>query len=331
MRNPTHVVMVGLLLGTVAVPVWADDAPTVDPKAKAILEQTARAYRGLHSLEQETTYSSSGTGLGRLLRAKLLVQRPNKLLLELYQRSPEKPNGAVHRYVSDGKSYYTYKETDFSTLQMDNTYTEDKAPRDLAAFKDLTGSLEMAALGGADAFGALLKQARGARVEEAAPVDNVGCDVVSLDIGNADRTGEIRLFLAQSDHLLRKMVYESKEIPKPEPKPDPNVKIDPNELPLDPLEPPKPVHFEYVNAVIANPDFSKGTFTWLKPVGAWRQMNNPQGILNQTRKGQQQPYVLAQPLDTSDVTGASDLSKPTKKVHASDLVKQAQKQRKKAQ
>src|SRR5438477_12029276 len=74
----------------------ADDTPSIDPKAKSILEQSTRAYRDLHSLQQETTYTATGTGLGRLLRAKLLVQRPNKLLLELYERDPVKVNGAVH-------------------------------------------------------------------------------------------------------------------------------------------------------------------------------------------------------------------------------------------
>lgn len=323
-----------LMLACLAVPAVsgrADDGPAIDPKAKAVLDQASRAYHGLRSLEQETVYNASGTGLGRLLRSKLTIQKPNRLLLEVYERSPDKPNGSVKRFVCDGKSYYTYKETDFSTLQMDNTYTEDKAPRDLAAFKDLTGSLEMAELGGVDAFGALLKQARGAKVEEPASVDNVACDVVTMDVGTADRTGSMRMFFAQTDHLLRKMVYDSKEIEKPALKVDPGTPVDPNELPLEPLDPPKPIHFEYENTVIPNPDLSKDTFKWLKPAGAWRQMNNPQAVLNQQRKGQQQPYVLAQPIDTSDVSDVTDLSKPTKKVHASDLVKKAQQQRKKGQ
>ena len=314
-----------LALSFLSVSAFVQNSASIDPKAKTILEQTVRAYHDLRSLEQETVYNASGTGLGRLLKSKLLVQKPNKLLLELYERDPNKTNGAVSRFLCDGKSFYTYRETDFSTLQMDNTFTEDKAPRSLAAFKDLTGSMEIAALGGADPFAALLKQARVVKIEEPVVVDGAQNDVVLLDMGNQDRTGELRLFLSQSDHLMRKMVYDSKEIPKPQPKTDPPPTLEPGELPLDPLEPPKPVHFEYENRVTPNPPIAKDAFKWLKPPGAWRALNNADAITNQKRKGAA-PYVIATPIDTPKSTDPSDM-KPTKTVHASDLIKKAQKRK----
>src|ERR1041385_5580567 len=112
------------------------DGPAIEPRARAILAEMERAYRDLHSLSQETTYSG-----GTSQQARLFFQKPNRIAIDLGAR----------RVLCDGKNMYYFS-------QADNQYSVDKAPHKLSDLPFMSGGLELAALAGLDAVGPLMKQ-----------------------------------------------------------------------------------------------------------------------------------------------------------------------------
>lgn len=320
MNRVRRITLIAACAVAAAIPCGARGQEAIEPQAKAALEAMVQAYRSLHSLEQDTTYSASGTMARSMVKSRLVIQRPNRLLLEVTQRTAERAEPVLRRFLSDGKDLYSYND-------LQNYYSKDKAPRDLAGFRELASSIEMAALMGVDPFQVLAAQAKSVKMETPAEVDGVPTDVVLLDSSNPDRTAEVRFYLGQKDHLIRRFTLDSKEIPKPEPpkpaQPDPND--DPNLPPLEPLGPPPPVHFEYVNQVYADRAIPGSVFHWQEPPGALL-YQGATAFLNQ--KGKAGRYKIASPLDLYNTTEPLDLSKPTRKVSARELVEKANKQRK---
>jgi outer membrane lipoprotein-sorting protein len=294
--------------------------PSVDTRAKGVLAEMVAAYRKLRTLDQESTYAASGSALGRLIKSRLVVQRPNKLFLEMTERTPELPQPVVRRYQSDGKSFYSYFESH-------GVFTMAKAPKDLSGFKDLATNLEMAALAGVDPFATLARQARSVKMEEPAEAGGMPVDVVAVDFSDEFRTGEARLYIGKEDRLLRRFTFDTTPTPRPPP-PKTETTPDPDELPLDPPLPPKPTHFEYESKVSLNKEVGKDTFKWIAPPGAMLMREDPLAYLDQSRKDRKRAYQLAEPIDFSNVAEPKDLSKPTKKVFASDLIKKATKPKK---
>src|SRR5688500_204442 len=152
------------------------DERAFEPRAKAALEEMVKAYRRLKSLEQESVYDSRGSSAARILKTKLVFERPNRLLLEIHERSPQKES-SIRRFVSDGKDLYSYSE-------MEGHFVKDKAPRNLEGLRELATSVEMAAIMGIDPFASLSQQARSARLEEPVALDGIACDVVFVDVGD---------------------------------------------------------------------------------------------------------------------------------------------------
>ena len=294
--------------------VRADDS-VFDPKARATLDEMVKAYRSVRTLDQETSYS----GAGAIVKSHLVVQRPNKLLLEIWESRAERPQPVMRRILSDGKDLYYYSD-------FDNNYSKQKAPRDLSGFRDMAISAELAALAGADPFELLSKRTRSAKMEEPVDIDGTMTDVVAIDISEEQRTVIARLFIGQSDHLIRRFSFDSKPIPSAKPKtPDPPP-LDENGFPLETLADPLPIQLGYENKVQLNKETPKDSFKWLAPPGAMQRMDDPNGYLNQDRKGRDK-LIIAQPTDLSKPTRPKDLSKPTKHTHAKDLIEKATKRK----
>jgi outer membrane lipoprotein-sorting protein len=302
-------------LATALSPVLAD-GPAIDPKARLLLDEMVKAYRSLHTLDQETVYSG-----GTANSSRVYFQRPNRISIEMME--PGQTGIGSRRVLCDGKNIYYFS-------QSTNQYSIDKAPGKLSDLPFMSGGLELAALAGLDAVAPLLKQAKSARLDEPVQVDGVKNDVIVLDISNAEKTGELRLYTGQADHLIRRFDFQSRIIAKPEPEPaQPDPPLEPGELPLEKPTGSLPVKFSYENRVVANKDILKDAFKWVVPPGAMMLHNNPNDYKMQSRKGKPLFNKVAEPIDTSDVTEPLDLKNEAKKVYASDLYKQAKKQRKK--
>ena len=293
------------------------DERALEPRARGVLNDMVKAYRGVKSLEQESEYDSKGSSAARILRAKLIIQRPNRLLLEVTERGGDKGT-ILRKFVSDGKDLYSYNE-------LQGHFVKDKAPKKLEEFRELAMSVEMAALTGIDPFAAMAQQARSVTLADPVTIDDVPCDVVNVDVSDGMRTGLVRFYVGKQDHFLRKFEFDSKPIPKPEPKekkllPDLPIPSEEDE-PLPPLEPEIPVHFSYTVKVTANPKLAKETFTWIAPPGAL-QLLGPKGILGQNRAGEK-----AEGPNPFAPTPLTDLSNPTRRVHAKELIERAKKRK----
>lgn len=242
----------------VALDTKPDDNPNFDPAAIRVLDEMARTYRGLHSLEQDTTYGNNtgNTDLSRLTQSRLVIERPNHLLFEMRQIAVGQSEPALTRFVCDGRNLYVYK-------QQLGAYTKAKAPKDLQGFQSISISMEMALMTGLDPVGQMLKQARSVRLEEPTLIDGATCSTVALDTGTAARSGETRIYIGEQDHLLRRFSFESRILV-----PDPPQR-QPDDL-TDPPTPAKPIpaRYGYENHVTANRPVAKTNFTWVAPAGA---------------------------------------------------------------
>lgn len=310
MRSAPFLACLGLLLASGA---RADDAPSIAPKVKTVLDAMVKAYRSLSALDQETTYSEDAPG--GIVKSRLVVQRPNKLLLEVLQKVPERAQPVVARFLCDGKEFFTYQEAQ-------GWYTREKAPKNLAGFREIASSLEMAMLVGLNPFETLTQQARAARLEEPAQVDAVMTDVVLVDVGSDDRTGEARFYIGQEDRLLRRFTFHSKPIPKPDPSPpaQPEPPLYPDETPSEPAPPPPPrvIAFHYDNHLILNRAIPRTTFTWTTPPGALLYQPLSSLLAPQNPKKKPGITILGKPLDTSQ---------PTRVLTQRDLFEMAKRQR----
>jgi hypothetical protein len=285
----------------------ADKPANVDPDAGRVLNSMIRAYRDAHKLEQETAYHREDGSAGGMIRSRLVVQRPNRLFLEVVQQSPDWPTPLLSRFVCDGKSFYSYQ-------QKNGWYQKDKAPKDLKDFDFLALSVEMAALTGNDPMAGLLRQARTVRLAGTETIDGETADVVRFDTSSASQTGELRLFIGREDHLLRRFALESKPIPLP---------VDKAATPLEPGEtaapPPAATSYSYDVHVMRGREQTKDPFTWVAPAGSFAYQQFPTYI--DPKGGRVQ---APSPSGTMP-----DGVKPMKVISIQDLIKNAKKPKKK--
>jgi outer membrane lipoprotein-sorting protein len=286
--------------------VSAQETAAIDPGAKKALEEMVRAYRRLRTLDQESVYTLSGMGSAPMVRSRLVLQRPNRLLIETFQKVPDRQTPLLTRLLADGRDLYTYQEAQ-------GYYTRVKAPKNLEGLREFVMSLEMAALTGLNPFEELEKQARAVRLEGTEPLDGVITDVILLDMSTEDRVSEARLYIGQKDHLLRRFQLDQRDLHKPDP-PKNDIQPSPDE-PLRLKEP--PLLYRYDNRVLADRSLPKETFQWVPPQNAMLYLP-PEEMFDPRRNRNTVALPSGKPLDTS---------RKTKPLTYKDLLEQAKKQK----
>ncbi len=288
----------------------------VDPSARAALDAIARAYRELKTLQQETSYSASGTNVS-LVSARLAFQKPNLLLLEVRQNVQGSLQPILRRYVCDGRTLYAYD-------QSKNQYTQEKAPRNMAGFRYLATSLEMAAVTGVDPFAGMERQVRSAGLGRPEVIDGVLCDDVTLHMGTPHEEEIVHIFAGQQDHLVRRFTLDAADggVVSGQDK-APATWSDGQPLPGEKADRRIPVHFEYESRVRANEKLPAELFRWIAPAGAMRYNPGPGPYTDQQADRKSAHWNLAKPVDLSRVTQPSDLRRPTKTITAKELVDRA--------
>jgi outer membrane lipoprotein-sorting protein len=239
-----------------------DESPgNIDPAAKRVLDSMVKAYRDIRRLDQETTYHRSSDAASGLIRSRLAIQRPNRLFLELVQKSPERPAPDLSRFVCDGKSFYAYQEKN-------GWFTTEKAPKDLKEFDFLALSVELAALTGNDPIKGLARQARSVRLAVPETADGETTDVVVFDTGSASQTGELKLYVSQADHLLRRFTLENKTIV---------AAVTGSDAAPEESTPGTPAAsvFSYDVHVLRGREQTKDAFAWIPPTGAFPYQHFP--------------------------------------------------------
>ncbi|MGC8666827.1 MAG: DUF2092 domain-containing protein [Chthonomonadales bacterium] len=289
----------------------------VEPSARAALDAIVRAYRDIRTLQQDTVYAASGTALS-LLSSRLVLQKPNHLLLEVRQNVEGNLRPVLRRYLCDGRTLFAYD-------QSKNQYTQEKAPRNMAGFRYLATSLEMVAITGIDPFAGMERQVRSANLGTPQVIDGVPCDDVFLDLVSAEGTEVVHIFAGQKDHLVRRFTLDATGAgAQPGSEKAPTTWSDGQPLPGETsARRAGPVHFEYENHVIADEKIREDVFRWIAPAGAMR-FNPDPGAYKDQREGRSRTrWVLSKPMDLSRATRPSDLSRPTKTITAKELVERA--------
>jgi len=279
----------------------------IEPEARNVLAASVKAYGHLKTIEMETTYSGDSGGFIKPVRSRLLLQRPNRLLYEVWHNVPGMGRTTVKRYLCDGRDYYIYDETE-------GYYSRFKAPKDLKQLGIAGAGVELAAISGSNPFDGLEKQVRAARLEGVAEVNGQAADVVMLDSGNQDRTGEARFYISRSDHLILRFTFESIHIDRPDKKPPPLPRLNPDDPPEQELHQP-PVKFSYDNKYILNPSIPASAFAWTTPPGAMLYEPLSQ-ILDKHRFADRPAYMVV-----------GKKGKPQKALTYRELLEQAKKQR----
>src|SRR5258706_8561159 len=99
--------LIGIALGQFA----PRPAATVDPVAAKTLDAMVKTYRSVSRVHQETTFTAAEGKLPPLLRSRLVVSRPNRIVLDMTQPAVDRQQPYRLLYQSDGKDLYAYQET----------------------------------------------------------------------------------------------------------------------------------------------------------------------------------------------------------------------------
>ncbi|MBM3493160.1 MAG: DUF2092 domain-containing protein [Armatimonadetes bacterium] len=233
--------------------------PRVQPEARKLLADMVKAYRSLRSVQLETTYTGNPGGFTKPQRSTLTMRRPNRLLYEIWQGVPGVSATSCMRYQCGGKMLFIYNEAE-------RYYTEERAPRDLKGIRLSGAGIEYAAMSGTDPFAGIEKQVRSARIEGMAEVEGAPADVVLLDTGTDQRTGEARFFISRADRLIRRFSFESVPIGEP-PKAPVRERLNPDDPPEQELRQ-LPVRFGYETKVTVNAKIPDTVFAWTAPQDA---------------------------------------------------------------
>ena len=226
-----------------------------DPLAVKAMLSMKEAYAKVNRYEMETTYSGADARLINITRSTISIERPNKLYLEVVRITPERPIPTITRIVCDGKFLYSYMEARAQ-------YTKSPAPKSITDMNNIAAGLEMSALTGGDPFADMVRTSKSMTLLGTAPVDNVTTEVVEIINMEDNKLLSMRLFIGQSDHLLRRMEYLARFLQAP----IPGIgQFGSNDLP--PLDPPRPIQFAYQNRIRVDQKISNGTFDWVKPAG----------------------------------------------------------------
>lgn len=292
----------------------------IDPQAKRALDEMVHAYRGIRRFEQDTGYTVDEGVQNHLVRTRLVVQKPNRLFLELIQQTTERNTPWLSRFQSDGKVFYSYQEKN-------GWYKKDKAPKNLKEFDFLAVSLEMAAIIGMDPLPPLLAQARSVRIDTPQQADGVMTTVVVIDTSSVQIESETRLYIGQDDHLLRRFEIMSK--PRPQQPAAAMEKVDKSivtESRTD-EEPARPIlstsRFSYDNHVRRDKEMTRDAFAWVAPPNSFPFTSYPSAFDSKV------PKSLGQPGDTS--TAMPPGITPMKVISLQDLMKNAKKNTQKQQ
>lgn len=245
-----------------------------DPAAIQALDAMVKAYRSVSKLHQETTYSAGEGKVAPLLRSRLVLSRPNRIVLDMMQPGVDRQQPYRLLYQCDGKDLYAYQETK-------GFYAKEKAPKSLKELDYLSVSIEMAAITGGDPAAQFIAQAKAVRLGGSDLIDSVPSDIVIFDMGSPERNVELRLAIGKKDHLLRRFDFSSIPVPKPEPEKPKDVVIvgDPNAPPPPEKRPEEPVRFVYENHVFLDRDLPKDVFKWVAPPGSFAYQEYP-SLLN---------------------------------------------------
>ena len=226
-----------------------------DPLAVQAMLSMKEAYAKVQRYQMETTYSGPDAKLINITRASISIERPNRVYLEIVRTTPERPIPTTTRIVCDGKYLYTY-------LEARAQYTRIPAPKLLSDMNNIAAGLEMSALTGSDPFAEMVRTSQSMTLLGTAPVDNVQTEVVEIINSEANKILSMRLFIGQSDHLLRRMEYAARFIQVPV---SSVGQFGAEELPA--LDPPRPIQFAYQNRLRVDQKITNGTFDWVKPAG----------------------------------------------------------------
>ena len=215
----------------------------MDAVALQLLQKMADAYAHLSELDQETEYFSALLPLApdnptpspipkdtpkeapppadastlkpvetkRLSRKlHLIFQQPNHLMLEIQESAPTFPNQPFSRWVSDGKTFWTY-------LPEKNYYTREKAPGKITDFPKLnhlnSGCLELLMVMGVNPFANVKEAAESVRYEGRERVKDVETEVVLMRSLEPGTVMEARFYIGKEDFLLRRVVTEKIPLP----------------------------------------------------------------------------------------------------------------------
>lgn len=241
--------------------------------------------------------------LDRILR--LAYKEPNRLWLEMQEKSEKTLMMAKSQWVSDGKHFWSYNSEK-------NIYSKEKAPGNIHDFTKLThlsnGSLEMLMLMGVNPFAEIGENVDELRYDGSVTVRDVETDIILLRVTTGQQITEMRLYIGTEDHLLRRMVNESWPKPKPASLENPGGGVLLDELaPAKPIVPvqnnsalqpddtedfpslpglPVKTQVSYENIITLEPEFEKKAFSYIPPAGAF--VMAPQNVKYKPRSIKQQ-------------------------------------------
>jgi hypothetical protein len=214
-----------------------------DARALELLNRMAAAYAQLPQLDQTTEFYSTlipldppppapvspppagsasrdaaQNSLGKEQklphRLRIRLARPNRLYLEWQQPGENTTQVAAYRWISDGKTFWTYRPDR-------NWYTKERAPGSLRDFARLasmnSGSLEMLMAMGFNPFSKLRDKDTGAVVRYfgAEVVAGVAAEVVVVQTETLLERVEARFYIGRDDCLLRRLIVETTPVPPP--------------------------------------------------------------------------------------------------------------------
>lgn len=280
-----------------------------DPRALKLLQQMVETYASLSSLQQKTEYYAALTPLNPppqdpqkspsnttsaapgsttsqpaaqeqklTTTLRLVYAAPNRLLMERTEESPLTGKPVVSRWISDGKTFWSYSEEK-------NWYTKEPTPGRLRDFSKLTtlntGCMELMMLMGVNPFANVKNLADSIFCDSPTTLHDVPTEVVVLRSETEAFVTEARFYIGKADSLLRRLAIETKPVtaqaarpgvvgdaldelaelaPSTSPPPDPN---DPNASTVVPQK------SRYVcDNILTAPSFDAQTFAFKIPPGA---------------------------------------------------------------
>ncbi len=238
----------------------------VDPIVHRELLEITTAFRNVRRIEIETTYHASEKRYLPINSMHVYYDRPNRLSLEVYQPSIKDSEQDLSKVVCDGKEVFAYQ-------QARGVFTREKVSRDPNKFQMFSASIEMAAMTGLDPFTALEQGARSATLKEGPFLDGMTTNEITFDMSDAKSMGSITIYSGKKDHLVRKLAYESRPIPKVVPEEVKNEYLTEPPPPSAPEE--KPISFSYENRIVTDRAFGKEVFVWTAPPGAFQYQDYP--------------------------------------------------------
>ena len=228
----------------------------VSPQARRTLDQMKHAYQTVHTFYQETHYLVSEGARAPISSAKLIVQRPNHFLMDVFRTTNDPSNPERVLYQSDGKKLWGYQ-------QSKGYYTEDPAPKSMQDAQLMSYGLEMAMITGMDPIAGFLSNCKSARITSSQSIDFVDVDGVELEMVSDAGTALVTFFVGQKDHFIRRFDYAL----------TPSAPAEGVSSILGAVR--TAVHLEYENQIPQQMPSLRNVFVWLAPPGAFKYERYP--------------------------------------------------------